>query len=109
MYQWAYGNLPARSTDVIKWHRGPPASKMSNQNHGQVCQYVSYLYSTTAFRGYAHGSAGPSGFVNADNLRGFCCSKSYCLLLSKDQIYSPKRRVHIFAHYDLLVTDVDKM
>jgi len=26
----AYGNLPERGTDVIKWHWGPPASKMSN-------------------------------------------------------------------------------
>jgi len=25
-----YGNLPARSTDVIMWHWGPSVSKMSN-------------------------------------------------------------------------------
>jgi len=23
MCQWTYGNVPPRSTDVMKWHRGP--------------------------------------------------------------------------------------
>jgi len=26
--QWTYGNLPARSTDVIKWHWGWKMSKL---------------------------------------------------------------------------------
>jgi len=28
--QWTYENLPARSTDVIMRHWGPPVPKMSN-------------------------------------------------------------------------------
>ena len=28
--EWTHGYVPPCSADVIKWHRGPPASKMSN-------------------------------------------------------------------------------
>jgi len=43
--QWTRGNFPVRNTYVMKWHWGPPASKMSNLRLSKWWQAVSlYLY-----------------------------------------------------------------